>query len=75
MTRKDLKAWRARLGITQEAAAELIGVSLDTIRRMEQGRSSIGHPLELACRYIETANERAETADALRALADRLAPR
>lgn len=34
-----LKAWRARRGLTQREAAELLGVPLSTFRRWEQGVS------------------------------------
>lgn len=34
---KELKAWRAALGITQEQAAELLGVNLHTLISWEIG--------------------------------------
>lgn len=34
----DLKAWRKERGLTQIAAAELIGVSRRTVQRIEMGQ-------------------------------------
>lgn len=56
MLPKDLKAWRVRMGLTQEGAAEELGVSVTTMELYERGirRDSdqpvtIPRSVELAC--------------------------
>lgn len=40
-TPEDLKAWRQRLGLTQQAAAAALHVSFDALRQWEYGRRAI----------------------------------
>lgn len=39
MTPEELKVWRNGLGITQEVAAETMGIGLKTYQQMERGIS------------------------------------
>jgi DNA-binding XRE family transcriptional regulator len=43
----DFKLWRARLGITQVRAAELLGVSLPAVKKYESNALLGGVPLPL----------------------------
>ncbi len=52
MTPADLKAWRARLGFTQEGAAGELGVSREHYNRLEAGKKPITRMLELATAEI-----------------------
>ena len=45
----DLKAWRLRLGLTQESAAELLGVHRVTIARWESGACAMPKLIGMAC--------------------------
>jgi transcriptional regulator with XRE-family HTH domain len=45
MTAAQLKAIRKKLGLTQAALAELVGVTTNTIARQERGELGIGEPL------------------------------
>ena len=45
----DLKQWRSRLKITQEKAAELLGVHCVTYTNWENGVNPISKRVELAC--------------------------
>jgi predicted transcriptional regulator len=51
MTGEQLKAWRVRMRLRVGEAAEAIGVSRDTYRRMEQ-RDSLPKHFGLACAAI-----------------------
>ncbi len=46
MTPSKLKTTRARLGLTQEALAKMLGVSANTVARWEQGVHQIAPPTE-----------------------------
>lgn len=63
MTPKQLKAWRKKMGWTQRAAAEALGISLRPLQEMERGTrfkavdgveppAPIDKRTELACRYL-----------------------
>ena len=52
MDAQDLKAWRTKLGITQEQAAKLMGISRPGWRRRESGDVSITQETVWACRYL-----------------------
>lgn len=41
MTREEFKELRERAGFTQEKAAQVLGVSVGTVRNWEQGRAKI----------------------------------
>ena len=45
MTAAELRAIRKKLGLTQAALAQLVGVATNTIARQERGESGIGEPL------------------------------
>jgi DNA-binding XRE family transcriptional regulator len=49
----DLKAWRIRLGLTQESAAELLGVHRVTIARWESGACAMPKLIGMACLNYE----------------------
>lgn len=49
----DLKGWRERLGLTQEAAGELLGVHRVTIARWESGACKMPHLISMACLNYE----------------------
>lgn len=49
----DLKGWRERLGLTQEAAAELLGVHRVTVARWESGAYKMPHLIGMACLNYE----------------------
>lgn len=51
----DLKLWRSRLGITQEKAAELLGVHRITYTNWETGNAPISKSVELASFACELA--------------------
>lgn len=60
MQNAEFKSWRARMGFTQEQAAERLGLSLGTIVNYEKGvrrddRSEVAIPLSvmLTCRNME----------------------
>jgi len=54
-----LAAWRARIGLTQRAAATALGMSLSAYQEQERGASFAGEPrkpsrtLLLACAAVE----------------------
>jgi len=49
----DLKAWRDRLGLTQEKAAELLGVHRVTVARWESGACAMPKLIGMACLNYE----------------------
>ncbi|WP_408611041.1 helix-turn-helix domain-containing protein [Caulobacter hibisci] len=51
MTGEQLKTWRTRMRLRAGEAAEALGVSRDTYRRME-GRLSLPKHIGLACAAI-----------------------
>jgi transcriptional regulator with XRE-family HTH domain len=50
----DLKAWRIRLGLTQESAADLLGVHRVTVARWESGACAMPKLIGMACLNYET---------------------
>lgn len=52
MTAAQFRRWRDRLGMTQAAASEALGLSLRQIKRLEAG-DDISRVIELACRAVE----------------------
>ena len=48
MTRDELRAARAALGMSQPDLAEVLGVSVPTIKRYELGEYPIPHWMDLA---------------------------
>jgi len=53
MTPADLTAWRQRTGLNRLQAAEALGISRNTITRMEAGTSEIPAYIELATEALE----------------------
>jgi DNA-binding transcriptional regulator YiaG len=53
MSPDELKAWRARLGLSQAGLAEALGLSKRTYEAWEQGRFAIPAYLELAFCELE----------------------
>jgi DNA-binding XRE family transcriptional regulator len=49
VTAADIRAWRARLHITQAAAAELLGINRATLNRYETGKQAVPVAIALAC--------------------------
>lgn len=47
MTPEALKAWRKRLGLSQQAAADALGVSLRMYAYYEKGRREDGRTVEI----------------------------
>lgn len=53
MTPEVFKRWRTkRAGLTQQQAADLLGITRRTLNNWEAGDSAIPHMTELACRYL-----------------------
>lgn len=52
-TPEDLKAWRVRLGMTQAAAAEALGISRRSYIDREKPETRISRERVLACLYLE----------------------
>ena len=57
MTASQLRAARALLGIDQKTLAEMAGVSLPTIQRMEASDGTVRGIVETLTKVIETLNE------------------
>jgi len=53
MTNIELERWRARVGISQEKAAELLGVHRVTFAKWESGKYPISLAVELACQAYD----------------------
>lgn len=49
----DLKAWRERLGLTQQEAADLLGVHRVTVARWETGACAMPRLIGMACLNFE----------------------
>lgn len=54
---KDLRRWRARLGLTQGRAAAMFGITLRTYKRWEADGPAFPKMVGLACRMIETSSQ------------------
>lgn len=53
-TADDIRAWRERLGLSQQQAADKLGIPAGTLRNWEQGRYKPLWPLlERACKWVE----------------------
>ena len=53
MERDELKDWRIRLGLSQEAAAEALGLHRRTIQEYEAGNLPVPKVVGLACKQLE----------------------
>ena len=49
MSAESFKTWRARLGLSQQAAAEALGISKRMLIYYEQGQHAIPRTVALAC--------------------------
>lgn len=49
----DLKAWRAGRGMTQQQAAEALGIGHSTVRAIEAGTRDMSLTIALACRWLD----------------------
>jgi transcriptional regulator with XRE-family HTH domain len=49
MEKDGFKAWRKRMRLRQQGAAEALGVSRSSVQLYEMGRQPIPRPVELAC--------------------------
>ncbi len=54
MTGRDFKVWRARMGVSQRKAADMLGLALRTITAYEIEETSIPLSVEYACEWILT---------------------
>lgn len=52
-TAQDLRAWRERLGITQQQAADALGITRRGYVKREAGEAPIDREATLACLYLE----------------------
>lgn len=52
MTPASLKAWRKRLGLSQQEAADTLGLSIRAVQNYESGLREIPKPVALACAAI-----------------------
>jgi len=57
MTKKQLAAWRKRLGLTQGSAALLLGCGRRSLQQWEHGIHAVPRYIELACKYLEAEDE------------------
>lgn len=53
MTPEDLKAWRLSLGLTQQQAADTLGMTRQGYQLLEYGRYPIDRRTALACAALE----------------------
>lgn len=52
MTPQDLKDWRARLDLTQKAAADALGTTVRAVQMWEAGDRPISRTVALACAAV-----------------------
>lgn len=52
MQPEELKALRQRLGMSQQAFADAIGMGREAVNKMESGKLPIERRTELAARYV-----------------------
>jgi DNA-binding transcriptional regulator YiaG len=57
LTPDEFKAWRARLGMTQEGLAHELGVTFTTVWRWEHGNRPIAPMVRLALAEVERQRE------------------
>lgn len=52
MTAKQFKEARKKLGVSQEALAQTLGISVWSVARYEKGSHPVPGPVNLALRYL-----------------------
>lgn len=68
MEPQDLKAWRDRNDLTQQSAADALGISRRTLVAYEQGESDIPRVVEYACNWLDRNPAAIEPRDRFRIL-------
>jgi transcriptional regulator with XRE-family HTH domain len=58
MTADDFRAWRERMGLTQQAAAEKLGLALRTVQGYEASQEELSVLVKLACERLESGSKR-----------------
>lgn len=53
MTKDELKALRLRLGLTQSAMAEKLGVTLSAIWKLESGENNMSKPVAMLAQQLQ----------------------
>jgi DNA-binding transcriptional regulator YiaG len=53
MTPEEFTLWRARMGVTQSEAANMLGVTLAAIQHWQRGRRRVPKPIAKLCDYLE----------------------
>lgn len=56
MERQDMIEWRHRLGYSQIAAGQVLGLHRRTIQEYEAGNLTIPKVVSLACKQLESEN-------------------
>ena len=52
MTKDELKALRAKLGLTQEQMGDRLGISRDAVYSLECGRNNMSRPVEMLANLL-----------------------
>ncbi len=52
-TAADFVAWQKRVGLSNQEAADALGVSLPTIKNLRSGNSPVSSAIAIACRAME----------------------
>ncbi len=50
----DFAAWQKRVGLSNQEAADALGVSLPTIKNLRNGTSAVSNAIAIACRAMES---------------------
>ena len=53
-TAADFTAWQRRVGLSNQEAADALGVSLPTIKNLRSGASPVSSAIAIACRAMES---------------------
>lgn len=54
MDNKELRALRLRLGLTQKAMAEKLGITLSAVFKLESGENNMSKPVAMLCQQLVT---------------------
>ena len=52
MNKEELKALRDKLGLSQEAMGEKLGITAGAISRIESGENNMSKPVAMLCRQM-----------------------